>query len=206
MSAPGRALEHARHLQEERHLVERCQKGDLQAFNELVQRYEKQVYALAYRLCNNYDDAEDIAAEVFLRVFNALPRFRGDALFSTWLYRVVTNVYLDTRKRKTSHPTSSLEEYLEAEDGGQERQVEDTAPSLQTQIEAEERREALRRAIDALPEFQKIMITLYHLEELPYERIAEILEMPLGTVKSRLNRARRALRDQLVAQGELFEI
>ncbi|HEY3282425.1 MAG TPA: sigma-70 family RNA polymerase sigma factor [Armatimonadota bacterium] len=205
MSVSGRAVEHAKLRQEERLLVERCQKGDLAAFNELVQRYEKQVYTLAYRLCGNHDDAEDIAAEVFLRVFNALPRFRGDAQFSTWLYRVVTNVYLDTRKRRSNHPVASLEDYLETDEGGQPRQVQDTAPSPQEELEANERREVLQRAIQALPEFQRIMITLYHVEELPYEQISEILQMPLGTVKSRLNRARRALRDHLVAQGELFE-
>lgn len=183
--------------------MERCQRGDLSAFNELVHRYQQHVYSLAYRLSNSYDDAEDIASEVFIRVFNALPRFRGDAQLSTWLYRVVTNVYLDKRKRRGNLPVTSLEEYLETTEGGQVRQVPDPSPTPQEILEARERREAVQRAVSALPEYQRIMIAMYHLEGMPYEQIAEVLDMPLGTVKSRLNRARRALRDQLEAQGEL---
>jgi RNA polymerase sigma-70 factor (ECF subfamily) len=190
--------------QDEIRLIERCKRGDRAAFNELLQRYEKQVYNLAYRLTGNYDDAQDIASEVFVRVFNSISKFRGDSAFSTWLFRVVTNVYLDERKRRTSHPVSSLEEYLEMEDGPVKRQVEDGAPGPQELAEQSERTRALQEAINGLPEFQRVMITLYHVQELPYEEIAEILNMPLGTVKSRLNRARRALRDKLLAQRELF--
>ncbi|MGQ9526064.1 MAG: sigma-70 family RNA polymerase sigma factor [Armatimonadota bacterium] len=189
---------------DEKRLVERCVRGDNEAFNELVKRFERQVYNLAYRLTGNHDDAEDVASEAFVRAYNAIRRFRGDCALSTWLYRIVTNVYLDERKRRTAHPYSSLEEYLEVQDGQIKRQIEDTSPSPDEAAERSERASALQAAISSLPEFQRIMIVLYHVQELPYEEIAQILNMPVGTVKSRLNRARRALRDRLIAQRELF--
>lgn len=189
---------------DEKSLIERCKQGDPSAFNELIQRYEKQVFNLAYRLTGNYDDANDVASDTFVRIYNSIGKFRGDAAFSTWLYRIVTNVYLDTRKRRLAHPHSSLEEYLELEDGSLTRQIEDPLPGPQHNVEERERYEILQAAISELPEFQRIIIVLYHIQELPYEDIAEILDMPLGTVKSRLNRARRALREKLASQRELF--
>jgi RNA polymerase sigma-70 factor (ECF subfamily) len=189
---------------DEKQLIERCKLGDTAAFNELILRYEKQVYNLAYRLTGSYDDANDVASDTFVRIFNSIGRFRGDSAFSTWLYRIVTNVYLDARKRRSAHPNLSLEEYMELEEGAMERQVEDASPGPQLKVEAKERYERLLEAINRLPDFQRVIIVLYHIQELPYEEIAEILNMPLGTVKSRLNRARRALREQLAEQRELF--
>ena len=189
---------------DERHLIERCKRGDLSAFNELVLRYEKQVYNLAYRLTGNYDDANDVASDTFLRVFNSIGKFRGDSAFSTWLYRIVTNVYLDARKRRTAHPHCSLEECLEVDDGALVREIEDPSDGPEHRVEEAERHAALLAAINELPDFQRVIIVLYHIQEMPYDEIADILGMPLGTVKSRLNRARRALRDKLAAQRELF--
>jgi RNA polymerase sigma-70 factor (ECF subfamily) len=189
---------------DEKQLIERCKLGDTAAFNDLILRYEKQVYNLAYRLTGSYDDANDVASDTFVRIFNSIGRFRGDSAFSTWLYRIVTNEYLDARKRRSAHPNLSLEEYMELEEGSMERQVEDPSPGPHVSVEAGERHQMLMKAIERLPDFQRIIIVLYHIQELPYEEIAEILKMPLGTVKSRLNRARRALRDQLSEQRELF--
>jgi RNA polymerase sigma-70 factor (ECF subfamily) len=189
---------------EDKLLIDRCKRGDPSAFNELVLKYEKQVFNLAFRLTGNYDDANDVASDTFVRIYNSIGKFRGDSAFSTWLYRIVTNVYLDTRKRRLAHPHLSLEEYLEMEEGSLPRQIEDPAPGPQVEAEERERHELLQSVINELPEFQRIIIVLYHIQELPYEEIAEILNMPLGTVKSRLNRARRALRERLAAQRELF--
>lgn len=189
---------------DEKRLVERCVRGDNEAFNELIRRFEKQVYNLAYRLTGNHDDAEDVASEAFVRAYSAIRRFRGASAISTWLYRIVTNVYLDERKRRTAHPQSSLEEYLDVPDGQVKRQIEDSSPGPEQIAELAERSSVLQAAINSLPDFQKTMIVLFHIQELPYEEIAQILNMPVGTVKSRLNRARRALRDKLLAQRELF--
>lgn len=190
--------------EEEKRLIARSQKGDMEAFDALVVRYERQVYNLAYRMTGNYDDANDVASEAFIRVFNAINRFRGDSSFSTWLYRIVTNVFLDERKRRQSHPHISLEEQFELEGSTLRRQVEDTSPGPMTIAEDKEVQRLLHKAIMTLPEFQREMITMYHILDLSYDEIAQITGLPIGTVKSRLNRARFALRDVLKEHPDIF--
>jgi RNA polymerase sigma-70 factor, ECF subfamily len=190
--------------QEERRLIALAQKGDTEAFDLLMRRYERQVYNLAFRMTSNYDDANDVAAEAFVRVFNALKRFRGDAAFSTWLYRIVTNVFLDERKRRQAHPQVSLEEEYDVDGSPLQRQVEDAGPGPDDLAELTERRDVMDRAIASLPEFQRQIITMYHVADLSYEEIAEVTGLPIGTVKSRLNRARLALRDVLEKHRHLF--
>ncbi len=189
---------------EERNLIERCKKGDLAAFNELVKKYEKQVYNFAYRLTGNYDDANDIAQDAFLRVYNAIGGFRGDASFTTWLFRITTNVFLDDRKRARAHPHSSLDEYMDLEESSVARQIEDPSPLPEAITEEKERGEILQGAVQSLPEYQRAMVVLYHTEQKSYEEIAEIMNLPIGTVKSRLNRARLALKEKLAPIRELF--
>ncbi len=189
---------------EEKALIERCKQGDLAAFNELVKKYEKQVYNFAYRLTGNYDDANDIAQDAFLRVYNAIGGFRGDASFTTWLFRITTNVFLDERKRARAHPHASLDEYLELDESSVARQIEDTSPSPEALTEEKERGQILQRAIQSLPEYQRAMVILYHTQQKSYEEIAEIMSLPIGTVKSRLNRARLALKEKLSPLRELF--
>ncbi len=191
---------------DERQLIDRCKRGDIAAFDVLVRRYERTVYNTAYRLTNSYDDANDIAQEAFVRAFNNLKSFRGDAQFSTWLHRIVTNVFLDDRKKKRSRPTRSLDEYLELEESSVQTQIEDPSPGPEQLAESGERQVLLERAIAALPEGQRVMMVLFHSQGLAYEEIAEITRLPMGTVKSRLNRARLALRDRLGALAELFGI
>jgi RNA polymerase sigma-70 factor (ECF subfamily) len=190
--------------EDEWELVQRSRRGDVAAFDTLVRRYEKQVYSLAYRLVGSYDDASDIAQVAFVRAWNKLHGFRGDASFPTWLFRIVTNAFLDTRKRARPRPQCSLEEVLALEESDVTRQFEDAGPSLQDRAEAREQRELLEQAIADLPEAQRTLVVLYHLQECSYEQIAEILELPMGTVKSRLNRARLALHDKLAPIAELF--
>lgn len=191
---------------EERHLLARCKQGDRAAFDDLMRRYEKKVYNFAFRLCGNYDDANDIAAETFVRIYHALTHFRGDASFITWLFRIVTNVYLDDRKRKRARPQQSLEEVIELEETNVRRQIEDPAPTPEEVAQTRERSEMLQAAIDTLPDYQRMMIVLYHTEGRSYEEIAEILDLPIGTVKSRLNRARLSLRESLEPLREHFQL
>src|SRR5450432_1498321 len=113
----------------ERSLIEKCKQGDRKAFDTLIRGYEKRVYNLAYRLSGHYDEANDISVDAFVRVFQALRLFRGDANFSTWLFRIVTNVYLDRRKRTRNKQHLSLEEYIELEENSVARQIEDPAPT-----------------------------------------------------------------------------
>lgn len=189
---------------DEQRLIERSKEGDRRAFDALVRMHEKRVYNLAYRLSGNYDEAGDITVEAFLRVYQAIINFRGDANFSTWLYRIVTNVYLDRRKRQKNRQTLSLEEYVELEESQVTRQIEDPSPGPEALVEAQQRQELLQKAIESLPEYQRAMIVLYHVDGLSYEEIAEVLSLPIGTVKSRLNRARLALREKLEPIREAF--
>lgn len=191
-------------LSDEAEIIRRCKQGDLSAFNELVKRYEKLVYNFAYRLTNNYDDANDIAQEALIRVFSAIKSFRGDASFTTWIYRITTNVFLDERKRARAHPHTSLDEHVELEESSIVRQIEDPAPQPLAQIEEKEVGNILNNAVSSLPEYQRTMVVLYHTEQKSYEEIAEIMNLPIGTVKSRLNRARLALKEILSPQRELF--
>lgn len=189
---------------EERLLIERCKQGDRAAFDTLIRNYEKRVYNLAYRLSGHYDEAQDISIDAFMRVFQAIRLFRGEANFSTWLFRIVTNVYLDRRKRQQNKQHLSLEEYIELEENSVSRQIEDPNPTPNAIAENQERSEALQSAIACLPDYQRAMIVLYHKEGLSYEEIADVLSLPIGTVKSRLNRARLVLREKLDPYKELF--
>jgi RNA polymerase sigma-70 factor (ECF subfamily) len=189
---------------DERFLIERCKLGDRTAFDMLARAYEKRVYNLAYRLSGSYDEANDISVDAFLRVFQAIRLFRGDAHFSTWLFRIVTNVYLDRRKRTRNKQHLSLEEVIELEENSVSRQVVDPTPTPEDVVEAHERSAMLQHAIDELPDYQRAMVVLYHTEGLSYEEIAAIFSLPIGTVKSRLNRARLTLRTKLEPAKELF--
>jgi len=188
----------------ERVLIQRCKNGDMGAFDELYARYEKRVLNCAYHISGNYHDASDITQEAFIRVYSSIQTFRGDANFLTWIYRIVTNVYLDERKKSKAHRQSSLDEYIELDENAVTRQILDDSPLPSEVVERKERAEIVRAAIDSLPEYQRIIVTLYHVEDLSYDEIADILQLPIGTVKSRLNRARLALADLLSARPELF--
>jgi RNA polymerase sigma-70 factor (ECF subfamily) len=189
---------------EEHALIKRCKDGDVGAFDELVGRYEKRVFNCAYRVTGNYNDACDVAQEAFIRAFNSIQTFRGDANFTTWMYRIVTNVYLDERKKSKSHRQTSLDDYIELEENAVTRQLEDTGPGPEEILEEKERARALQRAINSLPDYQRVIVTLYHMQHRSYDEIAEILRLPIGTVKSRLNRARLALVEKLQSEPELF--
>ncbi len=188
----------------ERLIIDRCKQGDQEAFDILVRNYERRVYNLAYRLSSHYDEANDISVDALLRVFQSIRLFRGDSNFSTWLFRIVTNVYLDRRKRTRNKQHLSLEEYIELEENSVARQIEDPAPSPGVAAEMNERTGVLQAAISSLPDYQRVMVVLYHTEGLSYEEIASVLSLPIGTVKSRLNRARLVLRQKLQPHQELF--
>ena len=182
-------------------LIERAQRGDRDAVNQLVTKYQARAYQYAYRLTGNQDDASDLVAEAFVRVYTALPRFRKDSQFTTWLFRIVTNCFLDAKKKAARKPTDQLE------DAWVDADANSTIVEQESPIEASERAEReqiMQQAIEKLPEYQRAMIVMFHVENLSYEDIAATLDLPIGTVKSRLNRARLALREILEPYEELF--
>lgn len=187
-------------------LIQRAQQGDKTAFDDLVRIHERRAYQYAYRLTSNPDEACDVVADAFIRVYGALNNFKGNSAFSTWLYRILTNCFLDLRKKEKSRATVSLDQNISGSEQEMERQIEDDGPGPDDVAEMEERQERVSAAVERLPEYQKAMIVMYHSEGLAYEEIAEALDLPIGTVKSRLNRARLTLREMLVKDAELFNI
>ena len=187
-------------------LIERVQQGDKASFDALMRRHEKKAYQYAYRLTQNQDDACDIVADAFVRVNSALKNFRGQSAFGTWLYRIITNCALDFKKKDKSSRTVSIE--TPTYSGGQEvqRQFEDEGPGPDELAERNAREQSVQLALSKMPEYQQAMLVMYHVENLSYEEIADALDLPLGTVKSRLNRARLALRDLLTKDEELFKV
>ena len=182
----------------EQELLTKAAKGSRDAFGELVRRYEKKVLTLSNRLCGNPDDGADAAQEAFVSAWQGLPRFRGDANFSTWLYRLTSNACMDLlrrRQRRDAHAGASLN------DGETPPDIPDTAPSPQELAERRELRQELRDALQTLsPEHRQILI-LREIHQLSYDEIGQALSLDAGTVKSRIHRARDSLRKILTARG-----
>lgn len=189
---------------EDQVLISRAQSGDRSAFNQLIRKHEARAYQYAFRLTRNPEEASDVVAEGFVRVYNAIQNFKGQSAFTTWLYRILTNCFLDIRKKEKSRPTVSLEAVMQTTEGELERQVVDPGRSPHDEAEMEQRERTVESAVSLLPEYQRAMIVMYHAEMLSYEEIAAALDLPIGTVKSRLNRARLNLRDLLLKDEELF--
>ncbi|MFM4901493.1 RNA polymerase sigma factor RpoE [Aeromonas hydrophila] len=177
-------------------LVERVQRGDKNAFNLLVKKYQHKVVNLVARYVNNPGDVPDVAQEAFIKAYRALPTFRGESAFYTWLYRIAVNTaknYLTSQGRR---PPSSDVEAEEAEYyGGGEALQEVATPENLTLTD--EIKRTVFSAIEALPEDLRTAITLRELEGLSYEEIAEIMDCPVGTVRSRIFRAREAIDKKL---------
>lgn len=187
-------------------LIELSQAGDKSAFDALIRKYEQRAYQYAYRLTSNRDEASDIVADAFVRVYSALKNFRGQSSFGTWLYRILTNCYLDMRKRERNRRHESIEATLHIDGGEVQRQFEDESDGPSEILERNARETAVQSALTNMPEYQQAMLVMYHVEMLSYEEISEALDLPIGTVKSRLNRARLSLRDHLSNDMELFQL
>jgi RNA polymerase sigma-70 factor (ECF subfamily) len=181
-------------------LIEMYRLGDRKAFDTLIHRYERQIYNLAYRMSRNYDDAQEITSEAFLRICQNLPSVEHAITLPAWINRIVVNVYINMHRHARRRPATSLEGLQEK--AGDAVFLTDGSEngSLQKHAEATERAEILKRAIAALPPSHRPLVTLFHSEGRTYEEIARAMRIPTGTVKSRLNRARLALRHMLAPQ------
>ena len=182
---------------DDRTLIDLCRQGDSAAWNSLIQRYEKSVYRFAYTLCRNYDDAADIAGQVFLRLYENIRTFRNESNFTSWLFRIVRNVYVDTCVRAPHRGHLSLDEGLELDGDIVAHEVADYSPSPEQRYMEAEKKQLLDKAIRHLPAYQRKMMEMYHGEGRSYEEIARETGLSLGTVKSRLSRARQMLRERL---------
>ena len=184
-------------------LVARAKQGDQAAFEQLVRDNEKRIYNLTLRMVGNPEDALDLSQEAFLNAWKGLGSFKGDSAFSTWLYRLASNACLDfLRSRKRRQDTTGSPLSLDDEEAPPPPADDSARPDLQ--LERKERTQALHRALDALPVHHRQVIVMRELSGLSYQEISEALELDLGTVKSRLTRARLALKKILSEDGNFF--
>jgi RNA polymerase sigma-70 factor (ECF subfamily) len=178
-------------------LVEQVQRGDKRAFELLVAKYQRKIFRLLSRLIRDAAEIEDVAQEAFIKAYRALPNFRGESAFYTWLYRIAINTaknYLVAQGRRA--PTTTETEIDEAENFDEGDQLRDVN-TPDSMLLSKQVGEAVNRAIEKLPEDLRTAIVLRELEGLSYEEIAETMNCPIGTVRSRIFRAREAIAEEL---------
>jgi RNA polymerase sigma-70 factor, ECF subfamily len=181
-------------------LVRRAQSGDEQAFAELFQQHKSRVYSVCLLMTKDVADAEDLTQEAFLQVFRTIGSFRGDAAFSTWLYRVAVNTVLMRLRRRKGGATISLDEPVYADSSSLHREFGKNDPDLSGAVD----RLALRRAIEELPEGCRTIFALHEVEGYQHHEIAELLDCSIGNSKSQLHKAKLKLRSLLFPKRRLL--
>lgn len=179
-------------------LVARARGGDLDSFNQLVRRWERPIYALAYRVIGREEDARDIAQETFLRAFRALPGFKGEAKFSSWVYRITLNLCRDWMRRERRTPVAQAPEGVDLVELASEKTPSETIEDL---VSRKELGRAVAKAMSNLPDEQRTAIILKEYQGLTFQEIADLLECPLSTVKTRLYQGLSVVRRQLEQAG-----
>ena len=187
-------------------LIASAQRGNLNAFNELVLAYQDRVYNLAYRIMSDPASAADAAQEAFISAYQHIDGFRGEypSSFKSWLMRIVSNACYDELRRRKRHPITSFEDFEVDEEANPVLVSEGEEP--EEYAEREEMSRVIQAGIQTLPPEQRVTLVLADVQGFSYDEIAEATDAPLGTVKSRLARARGKLRDYLREQGELLPV
>lgn len=181
-----------------RMLVKRAQNNDLSAFEELVRLYQNKVYSLCVHLAGNHDDAQDLAQEAFIKAYRAIGGFRNEADFGTWIHRITVNIWLNSRRKNSGMTPLSLDEPFQGDDGGEiRRDVPDWDSDPLQALEEKEFRGLVRAALDGLSEEHRAVLVLREIEGYSYEEVSRMLGCNLGTVKSRLSRAREVMRHRV---------
>ena len=190
--------------EQEAAIVRKVLGGDANAFETLVLEYEKNVYNIALRMTGNSEDAADMTQEAFIKAYNSLQSFRGDSKFSVWLYRIVSNVCLDFLRSKNRRPTVSLS--VEDDDGEDAQlDVADKSQSPELLLDRKLTRDSVRRGLDSLPPDYRQILLLREIQGLSYDEIAQALSLEVGTVKSRIFRARKRLCTFLIDDGNISD-
>lgn len=184
----------------EQKMIQRASGGDPAAFNRLMEIHEKKMYAVALRMCQNREDAQDCLQEAMLRIYRAIGSFKGESSFSTWAYRITMNTCLDELRKKKNRQNTSLDNLL---DSGWSPSHGENEPEKNA-MAAETRRE-INRMIQDLPDDMRAAIVLRDIQGFSYEEISDILNTNVGTVKSRISRGREKLRDKMLKTPELFD-
>ena len=182
-------------------LIRRAQRGDADAFEQLLLEHQKNVYNLCYRMAGNPDDAMDLSQETFLRAWRCLDQYQFASAFSTWLYRLCSNICIDFLRRRRRQQTVPLT-FEDADGEEQTYAVPDAQPLPEEQVELELTRETLAAAMAQLLPEHRAVLQLRVVNEMSYEQIADVLDIQIGTVKSRLSRARNQLK-KILERGNL---
>lgn len=188
-------------------LVEQCRNGDANAFDEIVARHQDAIYTLCFYHLRDADDAADAAQTTFVRAWRGLKNFRGESALRTWLHRIALNVVNDVGAKRSKTPVSmsSLKSSSDDDDDALPEAV-DHAPSPEARLNSQMQRRAVQNALAQLSPHHRDVLVLFDVQGHSYEEVAAVLELPLGTVKSRLSRARLALRAALEECRELFDL
>ncbi len=167
-------------------LMLQLQAGDLRSFDTLVKRWEKQLLNYCYRMVNDIALAEDLRQEIFLRIYRSAKTYRPTAQFSTWMYRIATNLCLDTLAKQQRRKETPIAAYLESESEGVDERLIDPSDAPDTVVVKKETETRVRSALARLPEDQRIVVIMRHYNGMKFREIAEVLECPISTVKSRM--------------------
>lgn len=176
--------------------IKKIKKGDQSAFEDVVSFYQNKVYQICYRMIGNAHEAEDLAQEAFVRAYTNIHSFDEKRKFSTWIYRIATNLSIDRIRKKK--PDYYLDAELQGADGlNMYSQLSNDDPLPHEEVETLELQAYLQKQIESLPEKYRSVITLRYVDDLSLQEISEVLDMPIGTVKTRIHRGREALRKKL---------
>ncbi|MCX8052821.1 MAG: sigma-70 family RNA polymerase sigma factor [Armatimonadetes bacterium] len=184
---------------------EAARSQDRREFDALVQRYHKQAYNIAYRMAGNHADAEDLTQEAFIRAFRFFGQYRRELPFDSWLYKIMSNVFIDTLRRKPKVKLRSLDQPVATEEGEAQLDLPDSSSGPEESVLSTEMDVRIQEALSTLPEVFRMTVLYADIEGLSYEEIAEATNTNIGTVRSRLHRGRRLLRSKLKdLENELF--
>lgn len=186
-------------------IVKSASRGDTASFEQLVLLYQDKVYSLSLRLTGQAQDAEDLAQEVFVRAYRYINSFRGDSDFGTWLHRIAVNTWLNQKRKIQPKAAYSLDEPVYSDDGEVKREIADMSEEPESVLLSSQMSEKLHRAVESLPKDQKAVLLLREVEDYTYEEIAGMMDCSVGTVKSRLSRARDALRKSFNGYAEALQ-
>ncbi len=191
-------------MDDEKRSIEKSKNGNIEAFEQLIEPYQKKVFNIALRMMGNQEDASDAAQEVFIKIYKSISGFREESSFNTWVYRIATNVCLDELRKRKRMNVVSTDSLIQLTDGEVNVQVEDKGLSPDKILEKKELIEEVKEALNHIKHEHKQVIVLRDIQGYSYKEISSIMQCSEGTVKSRINRARNAVKDILLKKRNIY--